>query len=137
MQAQAGETDMSAEPNVKAAINATEHAHSTPKPEKVHTLHKHVCKRSDIYSFIYISFYFESVVILLTPTYGDCGGGQRDGACFGGFFLTIFDKDYFMRAEKKQYFDTMICKMHFLDLYLGIQSGRSLRIENMDAQLDS
>ncbi|XP_074500857.1 mRNA-decapping enzyme 1A [Sebastes fasciatus] len=32
--AQAGETDMSAEPNVKAAINATEHAHSTPKPEK-------------------------------------------------------------------------------------------------------
>lgn len=42
MQAQAGETDGSTEPNVKAAINATEHAHSTPQPEKVHTLHKHV-----------------------------------------------------------------------------------------------
>ncbi|XP_038595680.1 mRNA-decapping enzyme 1A-like [Micropterus salmoides] len=32
--AQAGETDVSAEPNVKAAITATERAHSTPQPEK-------------------------------------------------------------------------------------------------------
>lgn len=35
LQAQTGEPDMSAESNVKAAINATEHVHSTPQPEKV------------------------------------------------------------------------------------------------------
>ncbi|XP_044066322.1 mRNA-decapping enzyme 1A [Siniperca chuatsi] len=41
--AQAGETDVSAEPNVKAAINATEHAHSTPQPEKSsHTMVKQI-----------------------------------------------------------------------------------------------
>ncbi|GAA6213289.1 mRNA-decapping enzyme 1A [Lates japonicus] len=41
--AQTGETDGSTEPNVKAAINATEHAHSTPQPEKSsHTVVKQI-----------------------------------------------------------------------------------------------
>ncbi|XP_054465120.1 mRNA-decapping enzyme 1A [Anoplopoma fimbria] len=41
--AQAGETDVSTEPNVKAAINATEHMHSTPKPKKSsHTMVKQI-----------------------------------------------------------------------------------------------
>lgn len=41
MQAQAGETDVSTEPNVKAATSTAEHAHSTPQPEKVHSLHRY------------------------------------------------------------------------------------------------
>ncbi|XP_026187262.1 mRNA-decapping enzyme 1A [Mastacembelus armatus] len=41
--AQAGETDVSTEPNVKATINTTEHAHSTPQPEKSsHTVVKQI-----------------------------------------------------------------------------------------------
>ncbi|XP_042348055.1 mRNA-decapping enzyme 1A [Plectropomus leopardus] len=41
--AQAGETDVSAEPNMKAAINATEHAHTAPQPEKSsHTMVKQI-----------------------------------------------------------------------------------------------
>lgn len=46
-QAQTGETD---------AITATEHVHSTPQPEKVHTLQKHICKKSNLrsdYLFMY------------------------------------------------------------------------------------
>lgn len=38
MQAQTGETDVCAELNMKAAISATEHVHSTPLPEKVRML---------------------------------------------------------------------------------------------------
>ncbi|XP_028438795.1 mRNA-decapping enzyme 1A [Perca flavescens] len=38
-----GDTDVSAEPNVKSAINATDHAHSTPQPEKSsHTMVKQI-----------------------------------------------------------------------------------------------
>lgn len=41
--AQTGETDVSAEPNMKAAISATEHVHSTPQPEKSsHTMVKQI-----------------------------------------------------------------------------------------------
>ncbi|XP_049919819.1 mRNA-decapping enzyme 1A [Epinephelus moara] len=41
--AQAGETDVSTEPNVKAAVNTTEHVHSTPLPEKSsHTVVKQI-----------------------------------------------------------------------------------------------
>lgn len=63
MQALTGETDVSAEPNVKSAINATEHAHSTPQPEKVPTLHKHVCK-----GLIFIHFLYTLILLLHMKT---------------------------------------------------------------------
>ncbi len=52
MQAQTGETDVSAEPTVKTGINAAEHVHSTPQPEKVRCIHKHVGPKKVICSFI-------------------------------------------------------------------------------------
>lgn len=37
MQAQAGESDVSAEADGNAVVNATVQPHSAPQPEKVHT----------------------------------------------------------------------------------------------------
>lgn len=72
MQAQAGDIAVATEPNVKAAISAADHAHSTPQPEKVQSLHKYPWKSRAGYSL-----HFKNVILLFTPTYSACGGGQR------------------------------------------------------------